>query len=256
MLAILAVSCSKNADDSGQQRLLSRILANGQVNTVLAYDGKDRLVKTTRYFLSGSPVIGSESVNSYNDSGRLVKVQVTVNISSSLSNPQYDQSYAELIYGINGRWAESRNYLLDSNGTTQYVSRSVPDYDANGRVTAIAIFETTSSAMTSKSVYQYNAQGNVVTEQLYQYQPGVTSPLTLERTYTYDQQKNPYFGGQQAMPFCVNTNNITSITTRYFTGTAASNPPVTLAITYKSYNQEGYPVLVNENGVEYTYEYQ
>jgi hypothetical protein len=110
--------------------------------------------------------------------------------------------------------------------------------------------------MTSKSVYQYNAQGNVVREQLYQYQPGVTSPLTLERTYTYDQQKNPYFGGQQAMPFCVNTNNITSITTRYFTGAAASNPPVTLTTTYKSYNQQGYPVLVNENSVEYTYEYR
>ncbi|NCI46872.1 RHS repeat domain-containing protein [Sediminibacterium soli] len=259
-IAMLVSSCGKsflepNDDSQGSRKpVLSRILVGTQVSSEFSYDAKWRLVKITRYMSPGSTAIGSETVYRYDDAGRLVKVETAVNISSSSTSPQYVQSYAEMVYDAGNSWKETRNYNLVS-GAAQYVSKGVTEYNADGRLSSVTVFAANSTSPANKSVYRYNSQGNVVSDQFFQYNSGLSGP-TNENFYEYDQQKNPYLG-TWVMPFGANVNNITKITSNnYLSAPGAPANPVVTTTTYKTYNASGYPLQLTENGVDYTYEYK
>jgi hypothetical protein len=253
-IALLGLSCSKDTTDiayPGGPRL-SRILAGGIVSSEFSYDTEGRLVKKISYLSSG--VIGSESTGYY-DSGRLVKVENAFNISSSMTSVNMDRGYAALYYDNNNRLKETRNYRLVGN-SYQYVSRSVPEYDARGRTISVTLYDPNNGTLYNKNTYQYNAADNVIVEEFYQANAGLPGPST-RREYEYDGFKNPY-KGHWVMPFTVNANNITKITgTNYLSSPGITAPATaTTLISIKTYNSDGYPVLVNEYGVDYVYEYR
>jgi hypothetical protein len=254
--ALLLVSCSKdttqNAYNGDPQ--LSRILVGGQVNTEFGYDAMGRLVRTVIYQGAGSSVIGSETIRHYDAAGLLVKIESSANISSIMGASKMDLSYAELSYDANKRLTETKNYNL-KNGSYQYVGRVVPQYDAAGRTVSVTNYSPTDTTVYNKSSYQYNAQNNVVAEEFYQSMAGIPGP-SWSRVYEYDQKKNPY-KDKWVMPYGANQNNITKVSgTSYLTAPGVSAGSSTYSIVYKTYNANGYPTLVNENGVDYVYEYK
>jgi hypothetical protein len=253
---LLLVSCSKDTAqdsyDGGPQ--LSRILLGGQVSTAFSYDTRGRLVRTVIYQVGGSSVIGSESIRHYNDAGLLVKIESSANISSLMGATRMDLSYAELSYDANKRLIETKNYNLRS-GSYQYVGRVIPQYDAAGRTVSVTNYSPADTTVYNKSSYQYNAQNNVVAEEFYQSMAGIPGP-SWKRTYEYDQYKNPY-KDKWVMPYGANRNNITKVSgTTYLTALGISPGSSSYSIVYKAYNANGYPTLVNENGVDYVYEYK
>ncbi len=254
-LVVLLVSCSKkflepnDTDDLiPADPVLSRILVDNKPSTVFDYDAQGRLVKTTIYSSPGSGIIGSEAVRRYNDAGQLIKIENAVNISSSSTAPQYDQSYSELTYDAKG-FKEMKTYRLVS-GAAQYVSRSVPGFDGDGKMISMTVYDPSGAAV-NKSTYAY-FQNNVILEEFYQYNSGLTSP-TMQKIYEYDQNKNPYFG-HWIMPYGANFNNITKVIST--NNLAVPVATVTTLTTFKTYTNSRYPALVNENGVDYTYEYK
>ena len=250
---LLFTSCSKDFDSSSLTAgpKLSRILSGGSVKQEFSYDEKGRLLKYTAYLLPGG-IISSESVRYYDVADKLVKIEDAVNISSSLTVPLMDQSYSELSYDSNNKWKETKSYHLNA-GSYQYTSKSVPDYDAEGRVIAVTLYSATNQA-SAKKTYQYNAQNNIIAEDFFQYNAGIQGP-SFRYVYEHDNKQNP-FKDIWVMPFGANANNITKqVTTNYVA--VPANPSTTTTLTvFKSYNSNGYPTLVNEYGVDYVYEYK
>ncbi len=253
-IALLALACSRDTADiasTGGPRLI-KILAGGNISSEFSYDREGRLVKRTSYLSSG--VIGSESTGYY-DSGRLVKVENAFNIGSSMTAVTMDRGYSTMFYDRDNRLVETRNYRLVA-GTSLYVSRAVPEYDAKGRTISVTLYDPNNSTLYSRNTYQYNASGNVIVEEFFQASAGISGPST-RREYAYDGFKNPYMG-HWVMPFSVNANNITKITATNYLGAPGITAPSTgtTLISIKTYNSDGYPVLVTENGVDYVYEYK
>jgi hypothetical protein len=174
-----------------------------------------------------------------------------INISSSLTVPLMDQSYSELSYDSNNKLKETKSYHLNG-GAYQYMGKSIPDYDAEGRIIAVILYSASNQAY-AKTTYQYNTQNNITAQEFFQYNAGIQGP-SFRSVYEHDNKKNP-FQNIWVMPFGTNPNNITKqITTNYV---VTPNPSTTTSLTViKSYNSDGYPTLVNENGVDYVYEYK
>jgi hypothetical protein len=253
VLILVFSSCSKDFDASSVSAgpKLSRILLGGNVVQEFSYDEQGRLIKYTGYLLPGG-IKSSESVRYYDNAGKLVKIEDAVNISSSLTVPLMDLSYSELSYDSNNKLKETKSYHLNA-GAYQYVSKSMPDYDADGRITAVTLYSTNNQAY-AKTTYQYNAQNNIITQELFQYNAGIQGP-SFRSVYEHDTRKNP-FQNIWVMPFGANPNNITKqVSTNYVA--VPANPSTTTSLTViKCYNSDGYPTLVNENGVDYVYEYK
>ncbi|HRQ49835.1 MAG TPA: hypothetical protein PLR74_04820 [Agriterribacter sp.] len=84
--------------------------------------------------------------------------------------------------------------------------------------------------------------------------------LTLKRSYLHDDRRNPYknvYHSIENIPFSVNDNNITAITTINHNSYLPSTPAQSIrsATTYV-YNSLGYPERMNENGNEFVLEYK
>lgn len=229
------------------RRKLSRILVSGVVRHEFFYDGCGRLAKHISYF---SPTIRSnESRWSYDSKGRVTRIDNESNVSNNSTREQMLLSYNELFYNSNNRLQETKTYRI-SGGVTVYASRSVPEYDANGRTISVATYDENNKA-SSKNTYQYNSKNNIVSHDFYQYSTGTAPYWHYE--YEYDDKKNPY-KDIWVLPYGANQNNITKhMATSYATVPASVT---TTLILFKTYDVYAYPTLVNENGSDYTYEYK
>jgi hypothetical protein len=251
---LFVVSCTKDSADltNGNGTKLYRILVNGVVQQEFGYDSKGRMVSSVGYVTTG--IKSSESKAYYDDNNRLVKLENSFNVSSSMSAVQMDNSYNEFIYAADGRLAETKTFRI-SGASTQLVSRSIPIYDAKGRTISVSIVDPVTGQVGNKTVYAYNGDDNVIMSELFQYNAGISGP-TQHLEYEYDSNKNP-FRGQWVMPYGTNANNITKIVgTSYLSAPGVPGGTATTLTLYKSYNKEGYPTLVNEYGVDYVYEYK
>jgi hypothetical protein len=250
-LCTLLVSCSKDSANSFGGAKLLRILVGSAVNSEFSYDAGGHLIKYTNYFQPGSALRASESIRHYDDMGKLVKTENAINISSSTTHEQMDSSYAEFSYGPNNMISETRTFrrINGINGPVRNVSKAINEYDSQNRLIAVTLYDTTNKAY-AKSTYQYNAQDNIVMQELFQYNSSPQGPTT-RYTYEYDSKSNPY-KDIWVMPYGANRNNITKqVVTNLIT------PSTTTGITvFKSYGSNGYPTLVNENGADYVYEYK
>jgi hypothetical protein len=249
ILLFAGFSCSKNSVNGGPK--LWRVLSSGEVRQEFTYDEQGRLVKWVNYLMPG--VTGSESTRHYDNEGRLVKTEDAFNVSSSMSTVQMDRSYSEMSYDNANKLKETRVFNL-RNGSYQYVSRRVYDYDPNGRIIAVNLSSPT-DPYTTKTTYQYNPDNNVLIEEFFQYNQIVQGKI-YHREYEYDNGLNPY-RDIWVMPYGANQNNITKIIgTNYALVQGMTSGTGTNVITIKKYNSQGYPTLTNESGADFTYEYR
>jgi hypothetical protein len=249
---VICSSCSKE-DVLSQQPKLHRIYAEGQLQSEYIYNQNGLLIKHLSYGFA-SKKTGEDSLI-YDGSGKLLKKETSVDLSSSLSGSVWSYSYTEYSYDASGKTTEERTYLL-TNNVYQLASKSRLAYDANGRITSDTIFlpDDTPSYLLS---YQYSTKGNVILQELHRY----NFPI-WERHFTYsyddyDDKINPYQNmGWGAPPFSINQNNILQTTITNYVITPGT-PVITVNKTvYKSYNSKGLPVKVFENGTNFIYEYQ
>jgi hypothetical protein len=246
-LLLLSFSCKKNNIDLSGQKLSRIVLSNGPI-AEYSYNTDGLVAKTTGYAPPGT--VSNERTMHYDNARRLIKVESAINVSSSIGTPQMDYFYSEYVYE-NQRVKETKNYHLE-NGVYVHTSTGAYGYDANNRVNDITILTPAGQAL-SKNTYQYDANGNIAINEIFQY-PAGAPVLTLRTAYEYDNKRNP-FAPATVLPFIANKNNVTRETTTSFGGAGA--PPVTvLESTYKQYSGNGYPLLVSYGGVDQTYEYK
>lgn len=246
-------SCSKDNSTTSGQTKLHRIYAEGQLQSEYTYGPDGLLIKHVLYGLPGKKI--SENNYSYDINGRLLKMETSMDLSSSYSGSAWSYGYTEYNYNMAGRISEEKNYL-QTNNTYELRSRIKSVYDINGRLIsrAMSLPDDTPIMLTT---YQYNSKGNIVFQEEYRY-----NNTALERQFSYsyddyDNKKNPYRGiSGLVLPFTVNQNNIQQMTVTNYIVTPGT-PVVTINKTeYKSYNSEGLPVHVFQNGTNFRYEYQ
>jgi|GEM_PF-4173081 hypothetical protein len=243
IIIVSLLSCNKDVDNSSGTRIY-RIWQNNILATEFNYDAEGRIVRVN---MGRDAHPFSETVFLYDNNGRLIRQNNAVNVSSSSTAVRMDSSFFEFSYDANGRIAEARTYRL-AKGTVIYASRTVPDYDNQGRVIAKTIYDTAGKAAT-KTTFQYNSDDNIIVQDIYSFNNGAPV-LNLHSTYEYDRYNNPY-KGKWVEPFGISRNNITK-----GSETGYSSGPSSFTIEYKKYNKNGYPLLTNENGTECVYEYK
>jgi hypothetical protein len=239
-LSVLFVSCGKRflePDGGGvvvpPDPVLKKIMQGGKLDTEYDYNSSGQFVKSTTYYSSGS--IHFERVLRYDNAGLITKIETSRETTGS-STPKYEQAYSELVYSSQ-KLTEFKNYRID-NGTAIYTGRSVPEYNSDGRTTAVIEYDA-NGQLKGKTTYDYH-EGNVV--RLYNYL-GSSSTPSSDIGYEFDNLKNP-LKGISTFPFSSNVNNVT----KTVTGTH-------LIATY-TYNSRGYPITKTENGINYEYIYQ
>lgn len=221
----------------------------GKIAAEYFYNSKWLLTRYINHDLNRN-VISAETVNRYNYAGLLERVDKRINYSSS-SIPMYDTSFALLYYDANKRLKETVNYRI-KNKVVIFASRAIPQYDAQGRTISVGIYDSTATQLYNKNTYEYNSQGNIIKSMFFQtsYLSGASPSVTY--IYEFDQKKNPRMN-QWILPYGSNVNNVIKhVSTWHISG----SPPATAITTFKTYNAQGYPTLVNEdNGLDYVYEY-
>ena len=169
-------------------------------------------------------------------------------------NPQWSYSYTEYTYSADGKISEEKNYSKQNN-VFVLVSKRKPAYDANGRLISNTLL-TAADVPARLTEYQYR-NGNISVQEDYQYN-GIVPELHFKYSYDdYDNKINPYLGLNSGVPpFSINRNNILQTTVTNYIMTPGA-PVITInKAFYNSYNNNGLPVKIFENGTDFVYEYK
>jgi hypothetical protein len=223
--------------------LLKKITQAGITSTEFVYNKKWQLVKTIMYSPGLNTTINVQTYL-YDYEGTLIRTDNIANMSSSMTVPLYDSSFALLYYNADKRVKESRTYRL-VKGKTVFASRLIPEYDAQGRTIVAGLYadSTNTTQFNHRNTYEYDSRGNIVKRVYDQFNFNQASSSVS--TYEYDDKKNPYWG-IWVFPWGGSINNVIKIT----------EGSTTSVIRIKAYNALGYPTLVHEsNGFDYEYIY-
>ena len=254
LIAISAVflfsGCAKD-NGSGDEKI-SRIYSGGQLHSEFVYNSEGLLSGHITYFAGRK---GSEVLCYYDAAKKLIKRESVFDISSSTTNPQWSYSYTEYTYGPDGKVIEEKNYLKQNTGYV-LVSKTIPGYGASDRLISRTILSPADVPI-QLSKYQYGNNGNIVSQETYRYN-GSVPELHFKYSYDdFDSKKNPYMNlACEMAPFSINRNNILQTTVTNYIITPGT-PVVTINRSlYSSYNRNGFPTKVSENGTEFSFEYK
>ncbi len=242
--------CSKDNGSNGEK--ISRIYSGGQLQSEYVYNNEGLVSGHVTYFAGKK---GSEVTCYYDADKKLIKKESAYDFSSSTTNPQWSYSYTEYIYAPDGKISEEKTYLKQ-NTTYVLVSKMRPGYDAIGRLISRTILSPTDVPI-QLSKYQYDGNGNIGLEERYRYNASV---LELHFKYSYDDydnKRNAYLNlASEVPPYSINRNNILQTTLTNYIITPGT-PVVTVnRSVYSTYNRNGFPTKVFENGTEFIYEYK
>jgi hypothetical protein len=241
-ILLMSVSCSKESTNSFGTRLSKITTIKGRVIWEFSYDSGGRVIKQVAYTSSGS--LEREEFRVYDNQGKCVKTETTLNISSPIIAGQPNRFKAEMVYDANNKLKETNNYTV-RNGSFQFDSKLVPEYDISGRIVKNTSYDV-AGVPYAKSLYQYDAANNISKEE-YFYLPSNT-PVVVH-TYEYDRHRNPV-KDLLDLPWRKNENNIVKINTTMSPGSTSTH-----IIDIKSYTREGFPRVVNEKGEDRVYVY-
>ena len=137
--------------------------------------------------LTSSSVAAPLSTNTENLLGPVQSLRTEVALFINKSGtwveepPRLVSSYS---YDVKGNRTETTHYTEDGSPGFQY--KSVPTYDASGKLREIASLDTNSTHSSSKVVYLYDARGNLTGEVFYE----SGKPSGSKETYAYDVDGN------------------------------------------------------------------
>ena len=254
------LSCENNEMKPGMEgsRIHQILQKNGTMVTHFIYSADGNLSETESNL--------SYSRYTYSD-GKLFKEETATDpnlLSSTIYNEKSEfmtaenaeiNSYSDYEYAPNGQILSVKNYLKVDNGF-EYRSRNTFEYE-NGKIVRKNLHDKTDK-ITQQTVYQYDAQGNVILEQSYSFLNSENKPeLISEAAYRLDEKSNPFMiYSQLGVPgLFSNPNNIVEVNvTRYTEVKGFENQSV--SNSYFEYNSFGYPVK-ETNGIStflYVYE--
>jgi hypothetical protein len=175
------------------------------------------------YFYANGKVVGEKIIS------RLMFSSITAHCDPNLglrSTNQYE-------YDDKGR-------LFRLKGEKSYTEFT---YNAQNRVVKVTIFAPEPKVY---GEYEYDSKGNLIK----------AKELDMTTTYTYDDQRNPFFNIRQRPSLITaynqSPNNVLS--------SKASNGPDGISHSFDrkitQYNEQGFPVKIEEDGQVYTYVYE
>ncbi len=227
ILLIAFLGCKKDKYESTHR--LKEIKTGSQTYSTFEYDN-GLLTKENSYFFCTVPA--DEHVYVY-QAGRLSKIQSTLrslySSTTAICNPAAGQQSEE-------------QYEYDNFGRLSRISRQATytlfTYNSRNQVEKMEVFNNAGVLFNSGS-YEYDIRGNLVKEINFQ---------GLESLYEYDKKLNPFYLMKQKpgwiSPFNTSPNNVIRST----------NAWGGFQRTIKTYWND-LPLVVEENGVEYTYVY-
>ncbi|MCX6214586.1 hypothetical protein [Spirosoma sp.] len=229
-LADLPTMYQSFQEGSGAAGRLKRETQNGKTSGEWRYNERGQLIE---WRLFRFDAVESAVQYRYDKAGRLLYVQQFANNCgySSVYNctgPVEWTSYDELSTDAAGRITESRTYLK-LNGNWDFRSRSVYAYNAQGQLIKVLRYDA-KDVLTVTQTLTYDARINVIA---IREQSSVASPDLADRTFTYayDTGRNPYFN------------------TVYYPAALflSRNTQLAPGLTYE-YRPDGLPLRIRQNG--------
>jgi len=258
-LLFFVFSCTKEGgvqNNTYNDRVQSQSI-DGTVVTKYLYNEAGKLVGVScRSFYVGY---------SYDNNERLIKVETAYNLSpgspiSSIwfpgmeekvefmtSNSRVNQ-YDQYVYDKNGRLSKLERWAYNASKMIFEMSSS-DSYEYEGSVLRRTNEHDLTGKITDYHIFTYDSRGNRINTKSYSCIDPSKPELSSERTFKYDNYKNPfdsrYFGGLDT-----NANNLVEENISFsYNGTKRSSK-----ITYSyQYNENGYPVKVSKKEVDPDY---
>ena len=271
-LLVWAFACSSDMDDFRDDFLLDEngnpvinehiksVSTNGITSRKFRYDSFGKLMEDGSTF--------SYNKYSYDKNGLLIKIESSLN--SSLLSSYYDPNNpprTELMTAVNSTITWTRSFKYDNQGRLSKIENYAKKDGKNFELTTFQSFEYEQGNICRENLcdekgnitqffeYSYDQKGNRTKER---YKVCIidgtpSNPkLYYEKTYKYDNYKNPYQILKIAGPnFYTSANNMTEMITVWHT----DNPRTETAKQSFVYNNNGYPVKMkyDDGEEEYTY---
>lgn len=261
VLSVMLPACTKESDKTPVNHpgiTLHRIkaAASGKVQNEFILNNDGTVKARISYKDFSQNLIAAKDELIYKD-GRLHRVQAQLDYSSAQNAVQYVYSAIEFDYNQAGQVIQ-RNYFTKEGDDYKLRSFTVYEYNSRGWPVKETRFDEDGVSFGYNS-YDYDATGNVITMEEYKVdRDNGTTRLERKTAFRHDTYKNPYthlYHPIELIPFSVNSNNITEEVVTYY-DSGGLGVDQTIQITFGSYNQEQYPLEVNENGHLFRFEYQ
>jgi len=257
--ALAFASCEKNnqrnIENEGME-LLSEIIDNGEVVHRYSYNTQNLPIEDRTRF--------TYTRHSYNNDNQLVKSEFYIDPGTYSSNSTVVQA------------SMNRTEWVDPSNTEKSLTQEL-EYDSENRLVKKSYMRATASGpeystftyenyriIRSQSSWQgnpsaytdyfYDASGNLIREERYNYWGGDLPELSTTTEYEFDDKNNPYYAFRHLVAPGRNTNP-NNIVKQTYTIHFEVDPSVekVSVITYAyEYNDKGYPVKVNGE-TEYVY---
>ena len=272
-LLVGAIACTSNIDDLLDDFMLDEngnpvinkhvksISSRGITNRKFRYDSFGKLMEDGSIF--------SYNKYSYDEKGLLNKVETSFDF-SLISSSYYDpniQPKTEIMTSANSTITLICSFKYDSQGRLSKIENYTKRDGKNFECTSFRSFEFENGNIFRENLcdeegnitqfyeYTYDQKGNMIKER---YKVCIidgtpSNPkLYYEKTYKYDNYKNPYQILKIAGPqFYTSANNMIEMTTVWYT----NNPRTETARQSFVYNNNGYPVKMKYDDGEEEYSY-
>ena len=267
-LLVWAFACTSDLDDflideNGNlvnNEHVKSVSTNGITSRKFRYDSFGKLLEDGSTF--------SYNKYSYDGNGRLTQIETAVNSSflSSYFDPDNPLG-TELLTSANSTITWKRSLKYDNQGRLSKVDNYTPKDGKKFEFTSFRSFEYEGGNIIRENLhdetgeitqfydYTYDQKGNRIKERynvcIFDGTP-LNPKLNYERTYKYDNYKNPYQILNIAGPsFYTSANNMIEMITVWYT----NNPRTETAKQLFVYNDNGYPVKMMYDGGEEEYTY-
>ncbi|PVD51436.1 hypothetical protein DC498_14980 [Terrimonas sp.] len=260
-ICILLAGCEKNEAPSNVNRsdaalAFVKALSNGQeiVQNEFQYSADGKIKTALGYKDYSKNIISYKRVYSYEDD-KLASSEIQMDISSSLYAVNY--IYSKTQYEYSNNLIIQSNYLSKKND--QYELTSFTTYTYNDKKLPVKVSRyAAGGSLYAYSTYTYDESGNVILSEDYQLNALGEPVKNMQRSYQYDDKKNPYKNAYtllENIPYSINQNNITASAWTDYTTNPQGNTGNSIT-KYNSYNSYGYPTSMDEQGNIFLLEYK
>ena len=268
VLIVLLFACTKEGRDSSygnDNECIKTVSSFGIISEKYFYDYTGKIVEINSVY--------SYKRFIYGKNGRLAKVEEALDVSTLVSSAHFSyhknkelmtsknstiNRYRLYHYDKNGRLSKIENYSNETGKKFEY--RSMTTFEYEGVYVVKENLHDPKGKITSFHTYVYDEYGNVANQKYYACMDNSEPELTIETSYQHDRFKNPYrifsisespYGG-----LWVNTNNIIEINSTMYKADIARISKYSTSKTAYQYDENGYPVKVDQGdgfNIEYAY---
>ncbi len=225
---LLITACKKDkSDQTDTRKTLLVKMTNSSGSFVYEYDQQNRLVSETFYRAATPTEMDyKETYSEFNAAGQPVKITVMGDESVASGTAMYD--------GQN-RIVKITYYNAAS------VAVSSQNFTYSGNTVEQSVRNERTGTVSSKEVYTFNNEGNIVSREIYSISGSVVQRLTNK---TFDSKKSVREFYYPVMGINLSVNNVSS------SETTVTGSGQVYQFTYNNeYNEDGYPVKITTKNV-------